>query len=220
MGWPLYDNHVDSNLGFDPNSGGGEPEAWTLFYAFSVLAPSLFCCSRGWWGCRSYLYHLHPTLSVLFDSTSTDTFGFSGVNLIPACQSIWQRMRQKAFSTSRSHDSLPLSLMPYVVQPNTHRPTIHHHAYKLLCFAFSPSWVMRIYFFLPHLCLLSALCQPFWRPGLPHVTILIRKCGCCLVSFSCSLTSIDWICTTKLVLHQQIYDETSAKKLEWYSDLS
>ena len=32
---------------------------------------------------------------------------------------------------------------------------------------------------------------------------------CYLVWFSCSPTSTNWVCTTKLVLHLQIYDEAS-----------
>ena len=38
-----------------------------------------------------------------------------------------------------------------------------------------------------------------------------KECGCYLVCFSCPPTYTDQIYTRKLVLHQQIYDETHAK---------
>ena len=37
-------------------------------------------------------------------------------------------------------------------------------------------------------------------------------CGCCLIQFPCSPTSTDYSYTAKLVLHLQIYDETSCNK--------
>jgi hypothetical protein len=67
------------------------------------------------------------------------------------------------------------------------------------------TWIILFYF------MLAVWCKGWWR--MTHLAKLMQSCnkehGCYSVCFSCLPTSTDLIWRTKLVLHYQIYDETS-----------